>query len=148
VVAFDANDHAARARVRVRDDSVQVVACTVEPRAPHRIRSTRTTALAPRVPDSAVASRFQRFLTASRRGAGTRLIVFSGLPGTGKSTLAEATGRQLGIPVIRGGLAARVTDAIGGYRLDRLPDISVEMLTTLAFRQRELGQSAILDHPA
>jgi predicted kinase len=31
---------------------------------------------------------------------------------------------------------------------DRLLNISVEMLTTLAFRQLGLGQSAILDHPA
>ena len=28
-----------------------------------------------------------------------KLIVFSGLPGTGKSTLAEAVGRHLSIPV-------------------------------------------------
>ena len=28
-----------------------------------------------------------------------KLIIFSGLPGTGKSTLAEAVARQLGIPV-------------------------------------------------
>ena len=28
-----------------------------------------------------------------------KLIVFSGLPGTGKSALAEAVGRELGIPV-------------------------------------------------
>ena len=28
-----------------------------------------------------------------------KLIVFSGLPGTGKSTIAEAVGRELGIPV-------------------------------------------------
>jgi SpoVK/Ycf46/Vps4 family AAA+-type ATPase len=28
-----------------------------------------------------------------------KLIIFSGLPGTGKSALAEAVGRELGIPV-------------------------------------------------
>lgn len=28
-----------------------------------------------------------------------QFIVFTGLPGTGKSSLAEAVGRQLGIPV-------------------------------------------------
>lgn len=28
-----------------------------------------------------------------------KLIIFSGLPGTGKSTLAENVGRQLSIPV-------------------------------------------------
>ena len=41
VIGFDANDHTAKARVRVRDGSVQVVTCTVQPAAPYRIRATR-----------------------------------------------------------------------------------------------------------
>ena len=36
----------------------------------------------------------------------------------------------------------------GGYHLDDLFGIGAELLTTLAFRQLELGQSAILDFPA
>jgi hypothetical protein len=49
VIGFDAGDHTARARVRVRDGSVQVVTCTVERAAPHRITATRTMALIPSV---------------------------------------------------------------------------------------------------
>ena len=78
-----------------------------------------------------------------------QLIVFSGLPGTGKSSLAEATGRRLGIPVfskdvleaaiIRAGMTehedARQQLGWAGY----------ELLTTLATRQLRLGQSVILD---
>jgi hypothetical protein len=47
VAGFDTGDHTARARIRVRDDSVHVVTCTVEERAPHRITATRTMALIP-----------------------------------------------------------------------------------------------------
>jgi predicted kinase len=81
-----------------------------------------------------------------------QLIVFSGLPGTGKSSLAEAVGRRLGMPVfskdvleaaiIRAGMTehedARQQLGWAGY----------ELLTTLATRQLRLGQSAILDSVA
>jgi hypothetical protein len=97
VIGFDTGDHTSRARVRVRDGSVQVVTCTVEPAAPHRIRGTRTMALIP------------SFLT----------------------------------PRLLGSLTP-----FGGYHLDELFKVGAELLTTLAFRQLELGQSAILDFPA
>ncbi len=81
-----------------------------------------------------------------------QLIVFSGLPGTGKSSLAEAVSRRLGIPVyakdvleaaiIRAGMTepedARQQLGWAGY----------ELLTTLATRQLRFGQSAILDSVA
>ncbi len=81
-----------------------------------------------------------------------QLIVFSGLPGTGKSSLAEAVGRQMGIPVfakdwleatlrrceLRPGTEGGPNLGYAGY----------ELLTTLAQRQLELGQSAILDSVA
>ena len=47
MIGFDANDHTAKARVRVRDGGVQVVTCTVQPAAPHRIRATTTIGLIP-----------------------------------------------------------------------------------------------------
>jgi predicted kinase len=78
------------------------------------------------------------------------LIVFSGLPGTGKSTLAEASGRALGWPVFikdrleaalwRSGITRDVGRGSGwaGY----------ELLTVLAEQQLRLGQAAILDSVA
>jgi len=81
-----------------------------------------------------------------------QLIVFAGLPGTGKSSLAEAVGRQLSIPVfakdwIEGALVRgrlQPTDAAG----PSLGFASYELLTTLAERQLSLGQSVILDSVA
>jgi predicted kinase len=78
------------------------------------------------------------------------LIIFSGLPGTGKSSLAEAAGRALGWPVFtkdrleaalwRSGISRDVGRGSGwaGY----------ELLTTLAEQQLRLGQAAILDSVA
>ena len=148
VTGFDTSDYTARTRVRVRDGSVQVVTCTVESAAPHRIRGTRTMALIPSVLTPRLPADFTGYQELAGRGAGARLIVFSGLPGTGKSTLAEAAGRQRGVPVFAMDWLLGSLTPFGGYRLDELLKIGAEMLTTLAFRQLELGQSAILDFPA
>jgi predicted kinase len=79
------------------------------------------------------------------------LIVFSGLPGTGKSALAEAVGRELGIPVfakdwleaalLRCELAPTSQDKPLGFA-------GYQLLTILAERQLMLGQSVILDSVA
>jgi predicted kinase len=80
-----------------------------------------------------------------------QLIVFTGLPGAGKSSIAEAVARELGIPVfakdwleatlIRGELQP----AEGGPPLG---SVGYQLLTTLAERQLQLGQSVILDSVA
>jgi predicted kinase len=82
-----------------------------------------------------------------------RLIVFAGLPGTGKSSVAETIGRQLNVPVFakdwleatlrrcRLQPDANPTTAGLGYA-------GYELLTTLAERQMLLGQSVILDSVA
>lgn len=80
-----------------------------------------------------------------------KLIIFSGLPGTGKSTLAEAVGKEFGIPVfakdwleatlLRSGLEPMVEDQPLGFA-------AYELLTILAVRQLMLGQSVILDSVA
>jgi len=79
------------------------------------------------------------------------LVVFSGLPGTGKSALAESVGREFHIPVfakdwieatlLRSKLAP--TD-----RKKPLGSASYHLLTVLAERQLMLGQSVILDSVA
>ena len=80
-----------------------------------------------------------------------KMIVFSGLPGTGKSTLAETLGKDLGFPVfakdwleaalLRNGLQAANAEKPLGFA-------GYELLTTLAERQLMLGQSVVLDSVA
>jgi predicted kinase len=81
-----------------------------------------------------------------------RLIILAGLPGAGKSRLAEALGRMLKAPVfakdfleaalLRAGLAQ-----VEGSRA-LLGRLGYDLLTELARRQLQLGQSAILDSVA
>ena len=83
-----------------------------------------------------------------------KLILFSGVPGTGKSTLAEAVGRQLSIAVfakdwleatlLRSGLIA--SDPSNPEK--SLGSVGYDLLTTLAARQLMLDQSVILDSVA
>ena len=80
-----------------------------------------------------------------------KLIVFSGLPGTGKSTLAEAVGRQLGIPVFAKDWleATLVRSELTASNPDKpLGSAGYQLLTALAERQLMLGQSGILDSVA
>jgi len=80
-----------------------------------------------------------------------KLIVFSGLPGTGKSTLAEAISKQLGIPVFAKDWLEAVLFENGLQSIPKgksLGYVGYELLTTLAERQLMLGQSVILDSVA
>ena len=76
------------------------------------------------------------------------LIVFSGLPGTGKSALAEEVGRRLQIPVFAKDWieATLLLCELSAKNPDRpLGSAAYELLTMLAERELRLGQSAILD---
>ncbi len=81
-----------------------------------------------------------------------QLIVFSGLPGTGKSSLAEAVGRQLSIPVFAKdwleGVLVRCQLQPASTAAPTLGFAGYELLTTLAERQLRFGQSVILDSVA
>jgi predicted kinase len=77
-----------------------------------------------------------------------KMILFAGLPGTGKSTLAESVGRQIGIPVfakdwLEGSLLQSSLKAMMDDK--RLGFAGYELLTVLAERQFMLNQSVILD---
>jgi predicted kinase len=80
-----------------------------------------------------------------------KLIIFSGLPGTGKSALAEAVGRELGIPVFaKDWLEATLlrSKLVPAETEKQLGSVGYDLLTVLAERQLSLGQSVILDSVA
>jgi predicted kinase len=77
-----------------------------------------------------------------------QLIIFSGLPGTGKSKLAEAVARQYEIPVFAKDWLEAVLLNSGLTPTERLGYAGYDLLTTLARRQLALGQSVILDSVA
>lgn len=81
-----------------------------------------------------------------------RLIVFSGLPGAGKSSLAEALGRAQGVPVYaKDWLEATLLGsgmAVTPESQALLGRTGYDLLSMLAKRQLSLGQSVILDSVA
>ena len=80
-----------------------------------------------------------------------RLVVFSGLPGTGKSVLAEAVARELGIPVFaKDWIEATLLHCeLTPTNQDKpLGSAAYQLLTVFAERQLMLGQSVILDSVA
>jgi predicted kinase len=74
-----------------------------------------------------------------------RLVVFSGLPGTGKTTLAEVIGRQCRLPVFSVAWIVGALTGVGVLNRENRGPSAYALLTMLARRQLELGQSAALD---
>ena len=80
-----------------------------------------------------------------------KLIVFSGLPGTGKSALAEMVACKLGYPVFAKDwpeATLLLCELVPTNRDKPLGSVAYHLLTVLAERQLMLGQSVILDSVA
>ena len=73
------------------------------------------------------------------------LAVFSGLPGTGKTALAEAAARSKKVPVFSVAWVLGALAPFGVLESKRRRRIAYALLTVLARRQLDLGQSAIID---
>ncbi len=75
-----------------------------------------------------------------------QVIIFTGLPGTGKSTLAEQAARAVGVPAFAADwLMGAIKPALA--KLDRSEYLTVRagLLGTLVTRQLMLGQGSIVD---
>lgn len=77
------------------------------------------------------------------------VVVMSGLPGTGKSTVAEELGRRVQMPVFALDWLLGALMPIRPFRRGSdLGDVGRRLLCSLVDRQLRLGQSAIVDCPA
>src|SRR5574339_521908 len=80
-----------------------------------------------------------------------QLIIFTGLPGAGKSSIAEAVARELSIPVFAKDWLEATLIRCQLQPIENGPPLGsagYQLLTTLAERQLQLGQSVILDSVA
>jgi predicted kinase len=76
------------------------------------------------------------------------VIVFAGLPGAGKSTLADLTAKAIGAPSIAGDWLLGALTPYGVLNdLDRKTYLAlyVDLMERLVLRQLMLGQSAVVD---
>ncbi|WIN00394.1 AAA family ATPase [Actinoplanes oblitus] len=143
VVGVDADGTAATARFRTRDDDLWVSHVEVEPEAPHRITLTHTQRWVPDYLTPGLPADFTDVPMPS--GSGAALIVFGGVPGSGKSTVSERVGAALDVPVFALDWLLGALSPFGMRHRTDIMSIGDELLTTLAYRELSAGRSAILD---
>ncbi|MFD8562979.1 AAA family ATPase [Streptosporangium canum] len=143
VVGIDADGQTATARFRTRDNDLWVSHVEVESAPPHRITLTHTQRW---VPDYLIPPLPADFTGTPMPAAdGALLIVFSGVPGSGKSAVAERVGAALGIAVFAMDWLLGALTPFGIRHRHDLTDLGNELLTTLAYRELAAQRSAILD---
>jgi predicted kinase len=152
VLGADAAGTRAVARLRARDGSLWVAHVEVHQELPHLILSTAVQPsvpewLAPRLPLDFIDSDCSAGSNVASARSVPLFIAFAGVPGSGKSTTAEAVGAELGIPVFALDWVMGALSPFGLRHHDDLLEIGEEILTTLAFRELQAGRSVILDGP-
>lgn len=143
VVGVDADGLAATARFRTRERDLWVSHVEVEATAPHRITLTHTQRWVPDYLTPRLPADFTEVPTMAADGA--VLIVFGGVPGSGKSTVSERVGATLGMPVFALDWLLGALTPFGMWHHRDPMGIGTELLTTLAYRELRAGCSAILD---
>jgi hypothetical protein len=143
VVGIDADGQSASARFRTRDGDLWISHVEVEPAAPHRITVTYTQRWVPDYLTPGLPADFTGVPMPAADGA--VLIVFGGVPGSGKSTVGERVGAALDIPVFALDWLLGALTPFGMRHRPDLMEVGGELLTTLAYRELSAGRSAILD---
>ncbi len=145
LVGLAADGTTGSARLRT-EHGIEVLHATVEEHEPHRLVDVWVAPwILPGVTPNLPAD-FGSYDVPPAPDA--RLVVFSGVPGVGKSSIADAVGRASGMPVYAIDWLLGALTPFGGQHLDELWEIGEELLTTLAVRALSSGQSAIIDAPA
>lgn len=146
VTGVDADGETAIARFCTRDGELWVARVTVETDAPHRIVLSYAQPWVPQYLTTALPAEFAADdLEGSVVAEEATLVVFAGVPGSGKSAVAERVGAALDVPVFALDWLLGALSPFGmNHRLD-LMSIGAELLTTLVYRDLFAGRSAIID---
>jgi predicted kinase len=143
VMGVDIEEEAATARFRTKTDELWVSHVEVESAAPHRITLTYTQRWAPDYLTPGLPADFTGVSMPAVEAA--VLVAFGGVPGSGKSTIAERVGAALDTPVFALDWLLGALTPFGMRHRHDLMDVGAELLTTLAYRELAAGRSVILD---
>lgn len=146
VVGVDVDEETATARFRTGEGQLWVARVSVEASAPHRVVEAYAQPWVPPYLTAALPMKFTATdLAGSADAAEATLVVFGGVPGSGKSAVAERVGAALDVPVLALDWLLGALSPFGmRHRLD-LMNIGAELLTTLGYRELSAGRSAIID---
>jgi len=75
----------------------------------------------------------------------SRVIIVGGIPGTGKTTIAEALSSELGVTLLSKDILEAAIVRTGIATRDTLKGVGYELLSAMAINELSLGRSVILD---
>ncbi|PSK93813.1 hypothetical protein CLV30_1302 [Haloactinopolyspora alba] len=146
VNGVDVEGDSAVARFCTRDGDRWVARVTVEAEEPHRVVLAYAQPWVPEHLTAALPAEFTaKDFEGSADATSATLVVFGGVPGSGKSAVAQRVGSTLDNPVFALDWLLGALSPFGmRHRLDLL-SVGAELLTTLAYRELFVGRSAIVD---